>query len=162
MIPTTTMSSSSSSSTTTTTKSTTATTATTTTTTTTTTSSTKPLPVFEKLLPKTAAPRGSTATENVPEASQPIADKLVLADSPEKLMSVPAETSKEDQQRSFTSYIEKICPVLTVFALPIILIIEIINAYSYICLLKNNNKPKIITACCNNCDSAEKKGPTEV
>ena len=158
---TTTMSSSSSSSTTT-IKSTTATT--TTTTTTTTTSSTKPLPVFEKLLPKTAAPRGSTATENVPEASldsQPIADKLVLADSPEKLMSAPAETSEEDQ-RSFTSYIEKICPVLTVFALPIILIIEIINAYSYICLLKNNNKPKIITACCNNCDSAEKKGPTEV
>ena len=159
MPTTTTISSSSSSSSTTTIKSTTATT--TTTTTTTTTSSTKPLPVFEKLLPKTAAPRGSTATENVPEASQPIADKLVLADSPEKLMSVPAETSKEDQQ-SFTSYIEKICPVLTVFALPIILIIEIINAYSYICLLKNNNKPKIITACCNNCDSAEKKGPTEV
>ena len=115
--------------------------------------------------PKTAAtPDDSSTTEKTTEnvsseaspESSPTADKLVLLEH-EKLMASPPKKPQEDNEGSVIFHVEKVAPLLTIIILPIILVIELINSYSYICMLRN--RPQLNTVC--NCDGV-KKGPTEV
>ena len=109
-----------------------------------------------------ATPGATTDSDSVDSMEKtPVAKKLVNVE-PVKLTPTAKKTQDEEEdERVLDVYIQKIAPVMTVFLLPILFIIELINAYSYICLLK---KPKHNNAneCNCKCVTPKKQGPTQV